>query len=295
MRILANPTLLRAMVVLFCAGFAFLIGVLAIRSLRKQIAEEGNIGEDAPRSLDALPLHVYNTVIQQLKQQKHELMIQSQAEQQRAKTSDTVSQAVISNLPCGVLMFAPNGLVKSINPAAKAILGFASMIGMSAEDIFRGALVRKDQGNTALGEPLALAEEVRAVLHEGSQRRQVEGDYETPAGDTRFIAMTITPLSVSEGISLGAACLITDLSEVERARKKEELQGEISAEMALKLRASLRSISGYAQQLAGSGDPQLAAQLANDIAHEAAELDRNVGGFLTCQRTAAATSAAAGS
>ena len=75
MKILANPALLRAMVVLFCAGFAFLIGVLFIRYLRQQIAEESDMGEDTPRSLDALPLHVYNTVIQQLKQQKHELMI----------------------------------------------------------------------------------------------------------------------------------------------------------------------------------------------------------------------------
>ena len=37
-KILANPALLRAMVVLFCAGFAFLIGVLFIRYLRQQIA-----------------------------------------------------------------------------------------------------------------------------------------------------------------------------------------------------------------------------------------------------------------
>jgi PAS domain-containing protein len=293
-RILANPTLLRALVVLFCAGFAFLIGVLAIRSLRKQIAEDSAIGEEGPRTLDALPLHVYNTVIQQLKQQKHELMIQSQAEQQRAKTSETVNQAVISNLPCGVLMFAPNGLVKSINPAAKAILGFASMMGMSAEDIFRGALVRKDQASAPLEEPVALAEEVRAVLHEGSQRRQVQGEYETPAGDTRFIAMTISPLSVSEGTPLGAACLIVDLSELEKARKERELHGEIAAEMALKLRASLRSISGYAQQMASNGDPQLALQLANDIAHEAAELDSSLGGFLTSERTAVAAGASAG-
>ena len=184
MKILANPALLRAMVVLFCAGFAFLIGVLFIRFLRQQIAEESDMGEDTPRSLDALPLHVYNTVIQQLKQQKHELMIQSQAEQQRTKSSEALNQAVLANVPCGVLIFGPNGLVRSVNPAAKTILGFATMIGMSAEDILRGALVRKDGRNAAIEEPVALAEEVRAVLHEGSQRRQVEGEYETPGWRT---------------------------------------------------------------------------------------------------------------
>ena len=156
-KILANPALLRAMVVLFCAGFAFLIGVLFIRFLRQQIAEESDMGEDTPRSLDALPLHVYNTVIQQLKQQKHELMIQSQAEQQRTKSSEALNQAVLANVPCGVLIFGPNGLVRSINPAAKTILGFATMIGMSPEDIFRGALVRKSGSNAGVEEPLALA------------------------------------------------------------------------------------------------------------------------------------------
>jgi hypothetical protein len=65
--------------------------------------------------------------------------------------------------------------------------------------------------------------------------------------------------------------------------------------MALKLRASLRSISGYGEQLAANTEPQLASQLANDIAQEAAELDRLLGGFLTSAQPASAKSAAAGS
>ena len=296
MRILANPALLRAMLVLFCAGFAFLGGVLLIRFLRQQIAEESDLGEDTPRSLDALPLHVYNTVIQQLKQQKQELVVQSQAEQQRVKASETLNQAVLANVPCGVLIFGPNGLVRGINPAAKNILGFATLIGMSPEDVFRGALVRKDDTSTAVEESVALAEEVRAVLHEGSHRREVKGEYETPSGEQRFIGMTVAPLPGLDSISLGVACLITDLSGLENIRKEQQTHAEVSAEMALKLRASLRSISGYGQQLAATTEPQQASQLATDIAQEAAELDRTLGGFLTGgQPAAAAKSAAAGS
>ena len=67
----------------------------------------------------------------------------------------------------------------------------------------------------------------------------------------------------------------------------------ISAEMALELRTSLATISGYAQQLAEIRDAEQAKQLATDIAHEAAELDRSIGGFLTKSR--AAHAAAAGS
>jgi signal transduction histidine kinase len=50
---------------------------------------------------------------------------------------------------------------------------------------------------------------------------------------------------------------------------------------ALELRTSLTTISGYAQQLARNRDPELAQQLAADIAQEAVRLDRSVGGFLT--------------
>ena len=141
MRILANPVVLRATVVLVCATFAFLMGLFCIRALRKSIAEESEFSAEPTPSLETLPLHLYNTVIQQLKQQKHELQVQSQAEQQRARISENFSQAVLSNLSCGVLVFGTNGLVKTANPAAKAILGFASTTGMGAEDIFRGAVV----------------------------------------------------------------------------------------------------------------------------------------------------------
>jgi nitrogen fixation/metabolism regulation signal transduction histidine kinase len=291
---LANPVMLRALLVLVCAMSAFLLGLLFVRALRKKIAEESELSGDAPVSLETLPLHLYNTVIQQLKQQKHELQVQSQTEQHRARTSETFSQAVLSNLSCGVLVFGPNGLVKTSNPAAKAILGFASATGMGAEDIFRGAFVRSGHSAASgmlakennLGECILLADEIGAVLREGSQRREVEAEYETPAGKKRFLAVRVSAVPAVDGGLLGVACLINDRTEVEEIHRQQELQGEISAEMALQLRTSLTTISGYAQQLANSRDPELAKQLATDIAHESAQLDHSLGGFLTKKRVA---------
>ena len=298
MRILANPLLLRAAVVLVCASCAFLFGLLFIRLLKKQIAEESDLSADAAPSLETLPLHLYNTVIQQLKQQKHELQVQSQAEQHRARTSENFSQAVLSNLSCGVLVFGTNGLVKTSNPAAKTILGFASATGMGAADIFRGAVVRPAQSPGVLRdesgeEAVLLADEISAVLRENSKRREIEAEYETPAGEKRFIAVTISAVPAVDGGLLGVACLINNRTEMEDIRRHQELQGEISAEMALQLRTSLTTISGYAQQLANSRDPELAKQLATDIAHEAAQLDHSIGGVRTKKR--AAQAAAAGS
>jgi PAS domain-containing protein len=293
-KILTNPVLLRATVVMVCASCAFLMGLLFIRVLRKKIAEEGDLSATTAPSLEALPLHLYNTVIQQLKQQKHELQVRSQAEQHRARTSENFSQAVLSNLSCGVLVFGTNGLVKTSNPAAKTILGFASATGMGAADIFRGAVVRPARspvpgvGESESGEPILLADEVSAVLREESKRREIEAEYETPAGEKRFIAVTISPVPAVDGGQLGVTCLINNRTEMEDIRRHQELQGEISAEMALQLRTSLATISGYAQQLANSRDPEFAEQLATDIAHEAAQLDHSIGGFLTRKRAAQA-------
>ena len=64
--------------------------------------------------------------------------------------------------------------------------------------------------------------------------------------------------------------------------------------MALALRTSLTTISGYAQQLASNRDPELAQQLAADIANEAAQLDRNLGGFLTQKPAVSGVAAGAG-
>ena len=87
---------------------------------------------------------------------------------------------------------------------------------------------------------------------------------------------------------LGATCLINDRTEMTQIRLQQELRGEMSAEMALELRNSLTTISGYAQQLAASRDADLARQLAADIAAEAAHLDRTIGGFLAGAKAAKA-------
>ena len=281
-RLLANPLVLRAMLLFFVTASAFVLAIWLMRALRRNIAAESDLGFGAAPKLEALPLHLYNTVIQQLKQQKHELQVQTLAEQRRARTTENFSQAVLSNLSSGVLVFGLNGLVRQANPAAKEILGFNSPSGMSAEDIFRGAAVCSSNSSSG-----RLTDEINAVLREGSQCRQLEADYSTPTGHKVRIAVTISPVPAVDGSLLGAACLISDRSEFESIRHQQQLHGEISAEMALELRTSLATIAGYAQQLARHRDPELAPQVAADIASEAARLDRHIGGFLIAKGAAA--------
>ena len=287
MRLVSNPIMLRMAAVFVAAGFAFVMGLLLMRRMRRSITEEASFA-DAPSAPESFPLHTYHAVIQQLKQQKHELLSLQVVERRRAKTSENISAAVLSNLSSGVLFFTPNGLVRQANSSAKQILGFASPAGMSAAEMFRGAeLISASDGAHA-----NLAEAVDASLREKTRFRRLEARYRTPAGEERTLDITVSSVLAPDSEVLGAACLINDRTEMAEIRRQQELRGEMSAEMALGLRNSLTTISGYAQQLAASRDPELARQLAADIAAEAAHLDRTIGGFLASARAARAGSKA---
>ena len=302
MRLLTNPIVLRMALVFVAAGFAFIVGLVLMRRMRRSISEEVSFS-DAPSASESFPLHTYHAVIQQLKQQKHELLSLHLLERRRAKTSENISAAVLSNLSSGVLFFTPNGLVRQANASAKQILGFASPVGMSAGEIFREAeLISASQGGYA-----NLADAVNAALWEKIRFQRMEALYRTPAGGRRTLDITVSsvhapdhevvgaasPGTASPGVAcLGVACLINDRTEVNEMRRQQELRGEMSGEMALGLRSSLATIAGYAQQLAASRDADLARQLAADIAAEAAHLDRTIGGFLAGAKAAGAGSQA---
>ncbi len=282
MKLLGNPVFLRAGLVLFAAAFAFVMGLLMIRRMRRSLTEETGV-EHSPFSLEQLPLQTYNAVIQQLKQQKHQLQSEQQAERRRAKTSENISTAILSNLSSGVLFFTNNGLVRQANPAAKNILGFASPLGMSAAELFRDAPLRSRDSASQ-----TLAGAVESGVREKAPLRRMEAHYLKPSGEERILDVMLTAVHSPTGEVLGSACLIKDQTELAQIRRQQELRGEMSAEMALELRNSLTTISGYAQQLAASRDHDLARQLAADIAAEAAHLDHTIGGFLAAAKAKAA-------
>ena len=141
MRLATNPIVLRMALVLVTAGFAFIVGLLLMKRMRRSISEESSFS-DTPSSVsvsESFPLHTYHAVIQQLKQQKHELQSEQQIERRRAKASENISAAVLSNLSSGVVFFTPSGLIRQANGAAKHILGFASLAGMNAAEVFGNA------------------------------------------------------------------------------------------------------------------------------------------------------------
>ena len=268
---------------LMVAIAAFVLGAIAIRRMRKSMVTDTASYSQSPLAAEGLPVHSYHAVIQQLKQQKHELTALQQADRRKAKASDTLSATVLANLSCGVLFFNASGLVRQANSMARQLLGFASPIGMRPTELFRSATFR--DGNTATFE-----EAIAPAIQGESVVRGLVLDYACPDGFRRVLDLTVSPVLAEDASLMGTTFVLTDRTEIAHIREDQELRREVSAEMALGLRSSLTTISGYAQQLAHTRDTELARQLADDIAREAAQLDRTIGSFLSGAKAATTSS-----
>lgn len=286
MRLLLNPVALRMGLLLLVAISAFVLGAFVIHRLRKSLASEPASMTQMPMPSDGLPVHAYHAVIQQLKQQKHELTAQQLAERRRAKASDTLSATVLANLSCGVLFFNTSGLVRQANSAARKLLGFASPVGMNVAELFRNATIRPE--TNAAGGTTSIEQALAPALSGQSTVRGLIVECVPREGGGRVLELTASPVLAEDASLLGTTFLINDKTEIEQIRQEGQIHQEVSSEMALGLRNSLATIAGYAQQLAQSRDPELARQLADDIANEAARLDRTTVRFLAGAKTATA-------
>ncbi len=275
MRLLGNPIAMRMLLLLIVGGFALFFGIAIMRRLRRGLVDEATLptGFNSP---DGLPLETYSAVIQQLKQQKHELQSGQVTEKRRAKTSETISASILSSLSCGVLFFTCNGLVRQANSAAKQILGFSSPLGMSADEIFRQATVtQSDESRQKLASLIA-----ESLLQKSSVRR-LDTQYITPAGHERMLDVTLTAVQSPTGEFFGLTCLLNDQTEIRDLQARESLREETSLSVALEFRNSLAAIRGYAQPLARSTDLESAKRVGQDIISEAEHLEAAVGSFLS--------------
>lgn len=284
MKLLANPLFMRMALGFVLASGAFVAGIVLLRMLKRQILEDEDL-TDTPGKENTL--YPYSVVIQQLKQQKFELQTENKTQQRRAKTSEQITSAVLANLPCGVLFLAPNGLVKQANAAARKILGFASPLGMGADELFRDAEAFFDSG------PSQRVAGVFKTALRGQIPPPFEAHYRDASGADRTLGFTLIALNSASGEALGLASLVTDQSATAHSRREEVLQREIAAEMALELRNSLATIRHSVEQIGASNNQPETAHLARDISSETERLERLVGGFLAgnAQVKASATGA----
>ena len=286
--LLQNPVVLKSAVAFVLTVFFIVIGLIIIRQVRREIVsaeEPKRVSADTP----GFSLAAYEGVITRIKEQERELATLRRSEAERARESATVSEAIVSNLPSGVVLFNTAGLVRQANPAARALLGYASPSSMHLRGIFKSVSAVRFTTD-AITSPDAPADQLAAAIErsirENLQYRRIEADYVTPSGEKRVLGITVSPVRHASGEALGAACLLTDLTDITRLSEQVKLKesmaalGEMSAGIAHEFKNSLATISGYAQMLAAEGSSEFATRIAD----ETANLSRIVSDFLNFAR-----------
>jgi len=202
-------------------------------------------------------------VIQQLREQEKELERLHKIERERAEQTERLSEEVTRNMPAGLVVVSATGIISSSNPAAEQVLGIQGLG-------FR-------RYSEALGENSELTKLVAECLETGKIFRREEVEHVPPAGDTRHLGVTISPIRRGEGKINGAICLLTDLTELtalqQRMQLKENLAalGELSAGIAHEFKNALATISGYAQLI-----PESSPNESTDYAKKIVEQTRNI-------------------
>jgi len=251
------------------------IGVLAVAGvvvylLRKFFQsskeEQGEkVAAGAPRTENASAFMAASmqAVIQQLREQEKELERLHKLEKERAEQTERLSEEVTRNMPAGLVVVNATGIISSSNPAAEQVLGI------------RGLGFRRY--SEALGQGSQLTNLVGECLETGRIFRREEVEHVPPAGDTRHLGVTISPIRRGEGKISGVICLLTDLTELaalqQRMQLKENLAalGELSAGIAHEFKNALATISGYAQMI-----PDASPNESFDYAKKIVEQTRNI-------------------
>ena len=203
-------------------------------------------------------------VIQQLREQEKELERLHRIEKERAEQTERLSEEVTRNMPAGLLVVNAMGIISSANPAAEHALGI------------RGLGFRRY--SEALGASSELTKLIAECLSSGKIFRREEVGHLPPAGDSRHLGVTISPIRRGEGKISGAICLLTDLTELaalqQRMQLKENLAalGELSAGIAHEFKNALATISGYAQMI----EPETPRAEALDYAGRILEQTRSI-------------------
>jgi PAS domain S-box-containing protein len=215
-------------------------------------------------------------VIQQLREQEKELERLHKIEKERAALTERLSEEVTRNMPAGLLVVNATGIISTSNPAAEQVLGI------------RGLGFRRY--SEALGASSDMTKLIAECLSNGKIFRREEVEHIPPAGDTRHLGVTISPIRRGEGKISGAICLLTDLTELaalqQRMQLKENLAalGELSAGIAHEFKNALATISGYAQMIRSESTETEALDYAERILEQTRNITHVVTEFLKYAR-----------
>jgi PAS domain S-box-containing protein len=208
------------------------------------------------------------------------LKSQELAMKARAEASERLSSEIIASMTSGLLVVTEGGLVRTLNPAGRRLLGLPETgdVGTTYRDLLANAAPLSSVVDECL-------ETMRPIVRRAVQMAK-------PAGGATHLGITVSPVRDGSAEPHGAICLFTDLSDVaeleEQLRLKDSLArlGELTAGMAHEFRNGLATIHGYARLLELDRLPQDFLPYVQGIRDETEALGQVVTNFLNFARPA---------
>ena len=284
-KLLHNPIALKMVLLsIFCVSL-FLLGIIFIRKMRRNIQSEAAPGRLSQGNA-GFALATYDGLARQLREREKELQKLREQHQAESATAGTINEAVLANLNSGVLFFDRMGLVRQANRAAKSILGYSSPFSFHIRDLFRGVtkITWPETGDEAQS-PTPLIQALQEALRNGAAFPRMKINYRSPGGQKRVLGVSASAVQ-AKGEVLGVSCLIDDLTEVtelaQEMHRSENLAalGEISAGMVHDFKKSLDLVRGYAQALLKERSDPATRLYAEKIVAELDSLSRIADEFL---------------
>jgi PAS domain S-box-containing protein len=208
-----------------------------------------------------------------------QLRSQERAMKARAEASERLSSEIIASMTSGVLVVDDTGMVRTLNPAGRALLRLSEE---AATGHYREALSRE----------APLAEVVAECLANGRPLVRRSTRTARPDGSYSHLGVTVSPIREESGLMHGAICLFTDLSEVveleEQLRLKDSLArlGELTAGIAHEFRNGLATIHGYGRLMDPERLPPDYRPYVAGIREETESMGQVVTNFLNFARPA---------